>query len=59
MNSRLACLVVAGLTLVAAAPGVIASGSEPVSNVEILVNGTPPTSVRASGPVVHRGPQGP
>jgi hypothetical protein len=41
MNSRLACLVVTGLALVAAAPGVIASVSEPVSNVEILVNGTP------------------
>jgi len=41
MNPRFACLVVVGLALAAGAPGVVATASEPVSNVEILVGGTP------------------
>jgi len=41
MNPRFACLVVAGLALAAGTPGVVATASEPVSNVEILVGGTP------------------
>ena len=41
MNPRLACLVAAVLAIAASASRVIASVSEPLPDVEILVNGTP------------------
>lgn len=41
MNPRIACLVAASLALAAGPPRIIASVSEPVPEVEVLVNGTP------------------
>jgi hypothetical protein len=41
MNRRFSCHVIAGLAIAAATPEIITAVSEPVPNVEIVVNGTP------------------